>query len=417
MKRTAADRTARQPKPVDRVEVKEGGTKKRVVLLIVAILVALGAFYYSVSTLTKVEGGWRVIEATSASEMNCAQNFVFRYYLGHGNMGAAAENKALTLLYTEATEKAYRVFSAREDFLDCKNLFTLNRSLNQPVQVDPALYAAFEQMEEMGSRYVYMGPAYQEYNSLFFCTEDWETAGFDPYQNEDQKNYLQQVAAFANDPAHIQVELMGENTVQLNVSQAYQDFAREYGIRDYLDLYILQDAFVIDYLADTLEKAGYTMGVLSSHNGYTRCLSEKALEYVNPLYAQVDPFHVTQAAQVHYPGGTNVVQFHKMRLNSQKELYYYQFENGETRTAYLDMQDGLCKATLPLLTATSRETGCARMAIRLLPFYAADALDREGLHALAGEGIYPLYCDGNSILSFDPEMTVDAVAEGYTKKQ
>ena len=144
MKRTAANRNANHPKPVERVEVNETGTKKRIVLLIVAILVALGAFGYGISTLTKVETGWYVIEATSASEMNCAQDFVFRYQLGHSGVSAAAENKALTLLYTDATEKAYQIFNARENSLNFKNLYYLNRTPNKPVQVDAALYEAFE---------------------------------------------------------------------------------------------------------------------------------------------------------------------------------------------------------------------------------------------------------------------------------
>ena len=413
MKRTAANRNANHPKPVERVEVNETGTKKRIVLLIVAILVALGAFGYGISTLTKVEKGWYVIEATSASEMNCAQDFVFRYQLGHSGVSAAAENKALTLLYTDATEKAYQIFNARENSLNFKNLYYLNRTPNKPVQVDAALYEAFELMERLGSRYLFMGPAYQEYHSLFFCTEDWETEGFDPYQNPDQKEYLTRIASFANDPNHIRLELMGDCTVQLHISEEYQAFAQENGIKDYLDMYILQDAFIIDYLAKTIQDAGYTMGVISSHDGYTRCLSEERLEYGNALYAQADAFHVAEAARVYYPGGTAMVQFHSMPLNTQKELYYYQFKNGDTRTAYLDLQDGLCKEALPFLTATARDMGCAEAAMRVLPLYAADTLDKAALHALTKEGVYPLYCEGNVIFSFDPAVIVKDVAQGY----
>ncbi len=415
MKRTAADRTARQPKPVERIEVKEGGTKKRIVLLIVAIIVALGAFTYAIVTLLNEQNGigWREIEATSASEMNCAQDFTFRYYLGGAGVGAAAENKALSMLYTEATEKAYQIFNAREASLTTNNLFYLNRTINQPVQVDPALYAAFEKVEKAGSRYMYLGPVFQDYTSLFFCIQDWETEGIDPYRNEEQRAYLQMVADFARDPSHIQLELMGDNTVQLHVSDSYQAFTREYGISDYLDFYILQDAFIIDYLADTIHDAGYTLGVISSHDGYTRCLNENRLGYENPLFLPVDEKNVTIAAQVSFPGGTNLVQLHERRMNTQKELYYYQFENGDMRTAYLDEKDALCKATLPVLMGTSREKGCAEIAMALLPFYAADDLDKAGLDDLAGEGIYPLYSLENTIYTFDPQVQLE-VQEEYS---
>ena len=416
MKRTAADRTANQPKPVERVEVNEHGTKKRIVLLVVAILVALGAFTYAISTLVTVESGWREIEATSASEMNCAQDFTFQYYLGGSGADAAAENKELSMLYTQATEKAYQIFNAREASLEYNNLYYLNRTLNQPVQVPRELYAAFELVEKTGSRYIYLGPAFQEYHSLFFCTEDWETEGFDPYQNGDQKEYLQKVAQFAADPAHIQLQLMGDNTVRLAVSEEYQAFAREYGIVDFIDLYILQDAFIVDFLAESMENAGYNRGMISCYDGYTRCLSEGQLSYTDHLYNPTDPKHVEKAADVQLMGGTALVKLHEMRLNTRKELYYYQFENGDMRTAYLDEQDALCKAALPVLYATAYDMGCAEAAMRLLPLYATDVLDEAGFMALAGEGIYPLYCDGNTIVSTDPAVTLSAVAQGYTVK-
>ena len=403
-----------QPKPIETVELNETGTKKRVVLFIVAIIVALGAFWYGISNLTKVEAGWYVIEATSASEMNCAQDFEFRYYLGHSGVNSAAENKALNLLYTQATEDAYKIFNARESFADCKNLHYINRHPNEPIRVGKALYEAFTLMEETGSRYMYLGPALQEYNNLFFCMEDSEAENVDPYLNEEQKAYIARVAEFAGNPEHIQLQRMENNTVQLYVSDAYLAFAKEWGITDYLDLYILQDAFIIDYLADKLIQEGYTKGVISSYDGYTRCLGDETLMYGNEVYSQPQAGIASVTAQVRYPGNTALVHFHQLQLNSVRELYYYQYQNGETRTAYLDEKDGLCKAALPFLTATSPEAGCAEMALRLMPLYAADALDRDGLHALADEKIYPMYCDGNTLYSFDPQMKVVKIAEGYS---
>ena len=128
----------------------------------------------------------------------------------------------------------------------------------------------------------------------------------------------------------------------------------------------------------------------------------------------MDALHVTEAARVQYPAGTAVVQFHSMPLNTQKELYYFRFKNGDTRTAYLDEKDGLCKEAIPLLTVTGREMGCGEMALRLMPLYAAETLDMHALQALEGEGIYPLYCDGNVIHITDPAMTAEAVAEGFS---
>ena len=283
MKRTAPDRTAYQPKPVERVEVHEGNIKARIILLILAILIAVIAFSFAIGSATKVDTGWREIEADTA-EMNCSQDFEFNYYLGGSGISATAEIKAIVSLYTHATETAYRVFNTQEVFEGTNNLFFLNRNINTPVQVDPLLYQAFELIHRLESRYVYLAPVYAEYHSLFYCNDDWETVGYDPYQNADMAGYFQQVADFARDPASVNVELLGNNTLQLNVSEAYAAFAKENGVVNYVDFYWMKDAFIIDYLAQVMEDNGYNRGAISSYDGFVRTLSAGQLSYSFNLY-------------------------------------------------------------------------------------------------------------------------------------
>lgn len=412
MKRTAPDRTAYQPKPVDRVEVHEGNVKARTILLVLAILIAVIAFSFAIGSATKVDTGWREIEADTA-EMNCGQDFEFSYYLGGSGISATAEHKAIVTLYTQATETAYRVFNTQEAFEGTNNLFFLNRNINTPVQVDPLLYQAFGLVQQLESRYVYLAPVYAEYNSLFFCNDDWETEGYDPYQNADISDYFQQVAAFARDPASVNVELLGNNTLQLNVSEAYATFAKENGIVNYVDFYWMKDAFIIDYLAQVMEDNGYNRGAISSYDGFVRCLSEEQLSYSFNFYDLLQDSTACQAARLNYTGGTSLVHLHSFPLNPQKEMYYYQFEDGSVRTAYVDMADGRSKSVTPTMIATSRSAGCAETLLRLLPYYAADALDEAGLAQLTQAGIYPLYSLDKRIITTSDQVTLDEVFEGY----
>lgn len=413
MKRTAPDRTAFQPKPVERVEVNESHTKARTIIVVLAIVIAVVAFTYAIGSMFHVDSGWRTIEATTSGEMNCSQDFQFDYYLGGSGMSAAAELKAITALYTQATETAYNAFNGYELGKGTNNLFFLNRNVNTPVQVDPALYQAFELVERLGSRYVYLAPVYAEYNSLFFCTEDWETEGFDPYQNEDVRAFMGQAAAYARSPEHVSLELMGENTLQLTVSEEYLAFAREYGIVNLVDFYWMKDAFIIDYLAQVMEESGFNRGAISSYDGYVRCLSADQLSYSFHFYDQYDGSKLCKAARLTYTGGTSLVHLHSFRLNAQKELYYYQFADGTVRAPYVDLADGLNKSAVPAMIGTSRTAGCAEQLLRLLPYYAADTLDTAGLQTLPDEGIYPLYCVERSIITTSPDVAVDEVLDGY----
>lgn len=412
MKRTAPDRTARQPRPVEKVEVHEGKVKARIIYLILAILIAVIAFVYAMNTSTNVDIGWREIEADTA-EMNCGQDFVFNYYLGGAGVSATAEYKALVLLYTQACEDAYRAFNVQEMFEGTGNLFSLNHNPNTPLQVEPMLYQAFELVNRLNSRYVFLAPVYTEYHSLFFCNDDWETAGYDPYQNEDIGAYFQQVADFARDPEAIRIELLGDNTLQLVVSEEYAAFAKENGISTYVDFYWMKDAFIVDYLAQVVQAHGYNRGAISSYNGFVRCLGEEQLKYSYDYYDLLRESVACKAARLNYAGGTSLVQLRSFPLNPQREMYYYQFKDGSVRTAYADMKDGKSKEVVPTMIATSRTAGCAEMLLRLLPCYAVDALDPARLEQLTQEEVYPLYSVNGQITTTSPDVTLDEVFEGY----
>lgn len=417
MKRIAPDRTVGQPKPVKRVEVKDGNMKARITLVILAIMVAVAAFTTGVAALTSVSNGWQEIEVSSSGAMNCSQDFYFNYYLGASGVSATAELKAVTALYTQATEHAYQVFNSLAPAEDFGNLFYLNRNPNTPVQVDELLYRAFEQANGLGSRYVFMAPVLAEYTSLFYCTEDWETEGFDPYQNDELREYLAQAAAFARDPAAISITLLGDNTLQMNVSEKYAAFARENDIINLVDFDWMKNAFIIDYLAQVMEAGGYTRGAISSYDGFVRCLGEEQLIYSFNLYDRLESGSLCTAGRLNYIGGTSLVHLHSFVLNPEKETYAYQFADGTVRTAHVDMADGLSKQSLPALIGTSHTAGCAEILLRLLPYYATDHLNEAALLGTTAQGIYPVYVRDKQIISTSPDVTIDQLFDGYTLAQ
>ncbi len=413
MKRYAPDRTSAQPKPVERVEVNEGQVKARIILLILAVVISLAAFGWFLFSRTNVANGWREIEVASSGKMNASQSFRLDYYLGGSGISAAAELKAVTALYTQATEDAYIVFNAREYSVTKDNLHQLSKAVNTPVKVHPALYQALEKVVEQESRYLYLAPVYTEYNSLFFCNDDWETTGFDPYQNADIREYAAQVAAFAASPEHVRIELLGDNTAQLTVSEAYAAFATENGIDCFADFYWMKNAFIIDYLAQVLEENGYNRGALSSYDGFSRCLSEARLSYSQQLFDLQPSGKVYRAARMNYPGGTSLVCLRSFPLNPEKELFYYQFADGTIRTAHADLADGLSKTAIPTLVATSPTATCTDILLKLLPIYIAENWNEEALRQLPAEEIYPVYTADKQIYQTSPYVTLDDILQGY----
>lgn len=59
--------------------------------------------------------------------------------------------------------------------------------------------------------------------NLFQCKEDYETASFDPEQNEVLREEFAVIADFAADPEAVDLKLLGENQVRLEVSEGISE--------------------------------------------------------------------------------------------------------------------------------------------------------------------------------------------------
>ncbi len=147
-------------------------------------------------------------------------------------------------------------------------MYDLNRHPNETMVVDDALYHAFELIAETGNRAIYLAPVYTEYDNLFFCNDDSETVNYDAYQNGEVAAYFSEVAAYSNDPSDVNVELLGGNQVKLSVSDDYLAFAEKNFISDFIDFSWMKNAFITDYVADVMIENGYTLGSLTSYDGW-----------------------------------------------------------------------------------------------------------------------------------------------------
>ena len=90
------------------------------------------------------------------------------------------------------------------------NLYELNQHPGEVLTVEEPLYQALELLETYGNRNLYLGPVYEEMYNLFQCKEDYETASFDPEQNEVLREEFAVIADFAADPEAVDLKLLGE---------------------------------------------------------------------------------------------------------------------------------------------------------------------------------------------------------------
>lgn len=351
-----------------RVELSEGNTTLRLLAVGLAIAVAVAAFGYAINTLLTPQTGWREIEVSNSST-GCPSQFIFQYEIGQDDRGPTAEYRALSLLYAETMDAAYQALDGRE--ATANNLAVLNAYPNTRVTLDPITYEALSLLNEQGSRAAFYAPIYELYNSLYNCQSDEEAEKFDPARSADMAEYVQELADFSADPAAISVRLYPEGEAQLVVSQAYLDYAAVNEISVFLDLGWLKNGFILDHTADTLIDAGFTHGTISSFDGFTRTLGDG--EYSQNLFEQQNG-KLRQTAVVTYADAAAMVSFRGFPQLSKDEQNYYVYGDGTVRGPYVS-GDGSLRIAAPNLLVLSREEGCAALALRTLPIFAAEKLD------------------------------------------
>lgn len=341
----------------------------RIALLVLAVLVAAGALTYFVYTLINPESeGWQEIESSGAETVGSGE--LSLWY----NVGSSSQRKAIVALYTQASDEAYKALSG-ESFEDSYGLAYLNAHPGEEVTVDAALYTALEALDAAGSRYAYYAALYDRYRGLCSCDNDTDTELFDPALSEEIAAYLAEANAYAADPEAISVVLLGDNRVRLDVSEAYQAFVQANEV-DYLDLYWLRGAFTVDYVADALEAAGYTAGLLSGDDGFSRTLGEESCTLT--LYA-LEGTTVYTATAAEYIGPAAAVSFRAFPLSETDSVFYYVREDGQIRTPFIRPEDSLCHMAAESMSLLEQGGSCAALAIQGLEIYAADDLDTSAL--------------------------------------
>ena len=385
------------------IELSEANQKSRLILICVLVVIAAVAFTAGVMSFVKGDPGWRTIEVTTG-EVNCSEEFVFKYYFPSTRGAASAANKQIVSLYTEATQKAYWLFNADEVHSEIKNIAYLNRHPNETVTVDPVLYDALEMLEGSGGRYLYLAEIYSQYDNVFLSETDGEAATQDPARSEEIKDYVNQILAFSNDPSHVSLELLENYQVRLTVSDAYQTFAQENEFTNFIDFHWTKNAFIIDYFAQLMIDAGYTDGYIGSYDGFTRNLMTNKEPFSFNVFDRIEN-GIELVARMEYDEPMSIVFLRNYPMANLDRWHYYIYADGTGATAYIDTADGLSKtAATNLVSYAGGNTGCAEILMQMIPTYVSDTLDEMALQSMTEHQIFSIWCQDATVFYNDPDL-------------
>lgn len=370
---------------------------KRTIIIIVLLALAVGAISYGVSALTSKNDGWYRI-GSDAKEIYGADEFVVNFCLGNAGVSATREHKQLTAIYTEQIERLYKLFTVEEEH--GTNMAYINAHPNETLKVDATLYGAFDSLKD--TDVLYLAPIYEYYRGIFSCHADNETADFDPNQNAEVKADVEKILAFIK-AGDVKLEILGDGNVRLYVSDEYLAYAEENYVKSFIDFNWTKNAFICDALADAFASAGFTMGSVSSYDGFTRNLDKSGAEYGLNIFDRKDGKNII-AAQLEYSGATAFVTVRAFPMLEADWYHYYTFADGRIYTAYISAEDGMSKCAVSSLTGFEKGGSCAKVLADLIPAFIGDEVGEIPTDAV--------YCkDGNIYTNAD--VTLKNLYDGY----
>ena len=406
--RGPAEDTTPHLRPVERIELSEKHKTLRLILTVVFLAIGITALTVAALRYFSVGTGWRTVDVNQIPPMGSSSELELQYDISGGGAAASALYKKVAITYTDAVTEGEQLFDCMAEEAGAKGLQNVNLHPGEIVEVHPALYEAFECLEEADSRFLYYAPLYSLRRDLLSCAEDWEARSLDPATDPDAGRFAREAAAFAADPKAVSLELLGENRVRLSVSPEYAAFAAENGVTAYLDFFWLKNAFLVDYAAECLREEGLTAGMLASVDGFVCNLGGSAEEFRIQIPDLVDGV-VYPAASIPYTGAMSAACLRAFPVGEEAYGRFYTTADGTVYTRFVSETGG--EPAVPALLGFSRTEGCAEIALALLPAFWEEDPDPV-LSTLPGQGIQYVFCTDRTIFCSDASLPVTDLLAG-----
>ena len=403
MSRYARKRNDPPVKPVKHIEVTDKNRKPKLVLIVVLLALGVTLIATAITQILLTPPGWETVQVNTKADESCAGDFVFLYLLGDGEQAANLEQREVTRVYSEATKAAFQIFHEERLFDGVHNVAYLNQHPNEEVEIPAVLYEAFATLEKYENRGLYLAPIYQEYVAMFLSGQDWVAQDYDPEKNTEQAVYFTEILTFTIDENAVKLELLGNNRVKLLVSDAYLQYASSKEITTFIDFYWMKNAFIIDYLAKQMTEAGYTKGIISSYDGFSRNMDVSDRSYQLNIFDRAGK-EIYQAGVMSYTGALATVSLRNYPMSELAVQLYYQWEDGSITSCHIDPADGRNKTALNDLIAYSRVDSCSEILMKMYPVYVADILNADELQMLSG--VETVYCKDRVICTSDPATVI-----------
>ena len=353
------------------IEVSDKHIGLRVVLFIVALVLAVGAFSVGVTSIGKKESGYQSVATGDIS---------FNYYFEGTSNSIKRQLKALKTVYSS-------ILSDYCDQLD-SSIAALNEGteVSVPAPVYEVLKDAYARTCLQKNYNMFAGALYAEWKSILILDDASE---FDPLNNEYMAYRISEIAREVSDLSNFSLEFVDDSTctVRFSVSEHYADFASEFELEaEPLDLNLMENAYKISIIASELEAQGYNNGYLVSSEGLAMTLSGTPEQgYV--LYGLDESGEVAERGNFGVSGASSKVFMSAFSFGT----YYNATVNGRLRHLFFDTTTGEINDVILACTIISEDSDIVDDMARLIYLCSLPTKEKVS-EALANETFISVDC-------------------------
>ncbi len=391
----------------DDIQVSTKHVKLRIVLFVLALLVAIGAITYGVSELGKKAPGYYRIEATADEELLLLDGRVnFQYVFKGSKSEINAEMRQLQALYCASLRSNSRLLDAENTYTGVINLAEINANPGREMMVSGELFEVLVDAlaltrEEQGYS-LFAGPLRAEWNSLLILADP---EPFDPAADPDEAERLARLSALVSDLSNFSFEIVDpqKHTVRFDFSDRLRECMRELELDcPVLDLNLLHDAYLLRLIARDLEAQGYTNGCLTAASGVTLSLSGHNGGDLEYSVIGFDGEYCESAATLPMEAGSAYSLLRAFALDGEAYGYYTAETDGGTVYRHPNVPvSGECPAVLFSVGVRSTGMDPVRAVYEGLRLFAC--ADREAVAACAGTfsdaAVWTLQGEGQRVFS------------------
>lgn len=361
------------------ISVNTKNVPLRVALFVIALAVAVGAFTFGAVKLGHKDEGYQTITAETDDEaVNYANGVELKYFMTGNSNEIKQKIKELTVVYSGAMKRAYKFLDSTKEYAGYGNLATLNMKVAQQqasefrtsgnITVSSELYnvlkRAYEYTLENRGYNMFAGALYAYWNSILSLDEPLQ---FDPVADSETQSRLDKLTEATCDLSNFTLEFVSgaANTVCFGVSEKYVALLDELEIPatveetaySIIDLNLLHDAFMIEWIAAELENGQYNDGYLETSSGLMLSLpGHNRGEYCIYDFSVNTPLTADTKA---VSAGMAVSHFRNVPAGEKEFAHYYVNENGRRvgRSEYVNAITGKSSTVLANSYAICKKAG------------------------------------------------------------